>query len=96
MRTHRKLGLATKLMQATARQMVEVFGAEFCSLHVRETNEAAKHLYMQTLKFTKADVEEGYYGASAAGATGALLRSDGRRPPRRVRAPQRTAKTGGS
>ena len=73
MRTHRKLGLATKLMEATResnfrthpallaphfvpseiaeRAMVEIYDAKYCSLHVRETNEAAKHLYTVTLQF---------------------------------------------
>ena len=31
--------------------MVEVYDAKYCSLHVRETNEAAKHLYTKTLQF---------------------------------------------
>lgn len=31
--------------------MVEIYDAKYCSLHVRETNEAAKHLYKVTLQF---------------------------------------------
>lgn len=50
-RTHRKLGLATKLMNYAARAMVETFGAEYVSLHVRESNTGAFHLYNQTLNF---------------------------------------------
>ncbi|KAJ4461286.1 putative N-alpha-acetyltransferase 11 [Paratrimastix pyriformis] len=61
MRTHRKLALASNLMHASERSMVENYGAQFCSLHVRETNTAAKHLYAQTLGFLKADQEKGYY-----------------------------------
>jgi hypothetical protein len=38
-----------------------LFDAEYCSLHVRETNEAAKHLYIETLQFKQHGVEEKYY-----------------------------------
>ena len=31
--------------------MVESFGAEYVSLHVRESNVAAIHLYRRTLKY---------------------------------------------
>lgn len=51
LRSHRKLGLATKLMTASQRAMVEVYGAKYCSLHVRESNYAAYHLYKDTLGF---------------------------------------------
>ena len=66
-RSHRKLGLATKLMNAartpstplptfmwigvTDRAMAEVFDAEYSSLHVRITNKAAFHLYTETLGY---------------------------------------------
>lgn len=61
LRSHRKLGLATKLMQASMRAMVEVYEAVFCSLHVRESNYAAFHLYKDTLGFRVNEVEKGYY-----------------------------------
>eukprot|EP01084_Bolivina_argentea_P306474 529603_1 len=61
LRTHRKLGLATKLMIATERQMIDVYNADYVSLHVRETNHAAYHLYTNTLKFSKYDIEKKYY-----------------------------------
>eukprot|EP01029_Cantina_marsupialis_P020097 TRINITY_DN4686_c0_g1_i2.p1 TRINITY_DN4686_c0_g1~~TRINITY_DN4686_c0_g1_i2.p1 ORF type:complete len:131 (+),score=24.72 TRINITY_DN4686_c0_g1_i2:67-459(+) len=51
LRSHRKLGLATKLMEATNRAMVDVYDAENVSLHVRESNEGAYHLYKETLKY---------------------------------------------
>ena len=77
-RTHRKLGLASKLMQsarklqttelfaerqqgwtevptpsafAADKAMAEVFGAHYVSLHVRVTNQAAYHLYKETLGY---------------------------------------------
>ena len=34
-RTHRRLGLAQKLMDQASRAMVECFGAKYVSLHVR-------------------------------------------------------------
>ncbi|PSC75502.1 N-alpha-acetyltransferase 11-like [Micractinium conductrix] len=60
-RTHRKLGLATKLMSAAHRAMQEVFGAKYSSLHVRVTNRGAFHLYTQTLQYKIHDTEEKYY-----------------------------------
>ena len=38
-----------------------LFDAEYCSLHVRETNEAAKHLYIETLQVQQHGIEEKYY-----------------------------------
>ena len=61
MRTHRGQGLATKLMNATQRCMQETFKAKYCSLHVRESNHAAYHLYSNILKFKKHKVEAKYY-----------------------------------
>ena len=60
-RSHRKMGLATKLMIAANRAMLQNFRAKFVSLHVRESNQAAFHLYKNTLKYETNDVEEGYY-----------------------------------
>lgn len=50
-RSHRKLGLASKLMTQAHRAMSEVFGGKYCSLHVRVSNKAALHLYTQTLGY---------------------------------------------
>ncbi|PPR81014.1 hypothetical protein GOBAR_AA39699 [Gossypium barbadense] len=57
LRTHRKLGLATKLMNAAQAAMEQVFGAEYVSLHVRKSNRAAFNLYTQTLGYKIHDVE---------------------------------------
>ena len=61
LRTHRKLGLATKLMSAAQRAMEEVFEAEYVSLHVRKSNRAAFHLYTHTLGYKIHDLEAKYY-----------------------------------
>lgn len=61
LRTHRKLGLATKLMNAAQRAMQRVFKAEYVSLHVRKSNTAAFHLYTQTLGYEQHDIEAKYY-----------------------------------
>ncbi|TMW67649.1 hypothetical protein Poli38472_011269 [Pythium oligandrum] len=61
LRTHRKCGIATKLMKAAQRAMVENFSAEYVSLHVREGNAAAIHLYRKTLEYQVYDIEKGYY-----------------------------------
>ncbi|KDD76911.1 hypothetical protein H632_c70p4 [Helicosporidium sp. ATCC 50920] len=60
-RTHRKLGLATKLMEASNMAMKQVFGAKFSSLHVRVGNRGALHLYQDTLGYQIQDREAKYY-----------------------------------
>jgi len=61
LRTHRKRGIATSLMQRSQQEMHAVFSAKYVSLHVRKTNRAAFHLYTETLQYKTADVEKGYY-----------------------------------
>merc|ERR1712228_508818 len=61
LRSHRKLGIASKLMRASMEGMEHCFGAEYVSLHVRYTNRAAFTLYSQTLGFEIHDIEKGYY-----------------------------------
>ena len=41
--------------------MVETFGAHYVSLHVRVSNQAAIHLYRDTLQFKQEKVENKYY-----------------------------------
>ncbi|KAF8371409.1 daf-31 [Pristionchus pacificus] len=60
-RSYRRLGLAQKLMDQTARAMIECFNAKFVSLHVRVSNRAALNLYQNSLKFSTVDVEPKYY-----------------------------------
>ncbi|KAK9907688.1 hypothetical protein WJX75_008161 [Coccomyxa subellipsoidea] len=60
-RTHRKLGVATKLMEAAHRAMEEVFGSVYASLHVRVMNKGAFHLYTETLGYQIHDKEPHYY-----------------------------------
>ncbi|CAK1362662.1 N-terminal acetyltransferase A complex catalytic subunit ard1 [Cercospora beticola] len=61
MRTHRRLGLAEKLMRQSQRAMFETFGAKYVSLHVRESNIAALSLYRDTLGFKVVATEAKYY-----------------------------------
>lgn len=61
LRSHRKLGLATKLMQAAHKAMQDVFDAEYVSLHVRVGNRAAFALYSRTLGYEIHGTEEKYY-----------------------------------
>lgn len=61
LRTHRRLGIASRVMRASLKEMEEQYDANFCSLHVRKTNDAALHLYQDTLGFRCANVERGYY-----------------------------------
>lgn len=61
LRTHRKMGIATKLMKQAHKRMEQAFGAVNCTLHVRYTNRAAHHLYSHTLGYEIYDIEKGYY-----------------------------------
>ncbi|KAK3327135.1 acyl-CoA N-acyltransferase [Cercophora scortea] len=61
MRTHRRLGIAEKLMRQAQLAMVETFGAQYISLHVRVSNQAAIHLYRTTLGFQTEKTEAKYY-----------------------------------
>lgn len=49
------------IVVAAERAMVECHAAKYCSLHVRETNYAAFHLYKDTLKFDVHGKEPKYY-----------------------------------
>lgn len=60
-RAYRKLGIATLLMRQAEQAMIDIYGALTMSLHVRETNAAAKHLYEKTLQFKIDKVEDAYY-----------------------------------
>ncbi|CAL4961457.1 unnamed protein product [Urochloa decumbens] len=61
LRSHRKLGVATKLMSAAQAAMDQVFAAEYVSLHVRRSNRAAFNLYTSTLGYQIHDIEAKYY-----------------------------------
>ena len=41
--------------------MVSVYGAKYCSLHVRESNRAALGMYADVLKYEIVDLEYEYY-----------------------------------
>merc|ERR1711939_345131 len=64
LRSHRKLGLATKLMRASQASMVETFEAKHVSLHVRKSNMGALHLYKDTLGYAVKDIAKAYYADS--------------------------------
>ena len=61
-KSHRRLGLAQKLMNQACRAMVETFQSRYVSLHVRRSNRAALHLYEKTLGFSISEIEAKYYG----------------------------------
>lgn len=60
-RSHRRLGLAQKLMDQASRAMVECFDAKYVSLHVRKSNRAALNLYTNSLQFEILEIEPKYY-----------------------------------
>lgn len=51
LRTHRKMGIASKLMEAAHRAMKSVMEGEDVTLHVRITNRAATGLYRDKLNY---------------------------------------------
>ncbi|KAJ5099035.1 hypothetical protein N7532_006036 [Penicillium argentinense] len=65
MRTHRRLGIAERLMRMSPnyqeRAMAESHRAHYVSLHVRVSNTAALRLYRDTLGFEVEKVESKYY-----------------------------------
>ena len=61
LRSYRKMGLARRLMHCAHEAMKETFEAEYASLHVRKSNTAAKHLYVETLGYEIHDTEAKYY-----------------------------------
>lgn len=61
LRTHRKLGVASRVMRLSMKDMEDEYQAGYCSLHVRKTNDAALHLYQDSLHFRAAGVEQAYY-----------------------------------
>ncbi|RAL11568.1 peptide alpha-N-acetyltransferase complex A subunit ARD1 [Aspergillus homomorphus CBS 101889] len=61
MRTHRRLGIAERLMRMSQRAMAESHRAQYVSLHVRVSNTAALRLYRDTLGFQVESVESKYY-----------------------------------
>lgn len=60
-RTHRKLGIATKLMRAAHQSMIDVLKCGSCSLRVRVTNRAAISLYNKVLGYKIIDTDKNYY-----------------------------------
>lgn len=61
LRTHRRLGIATKLMKYALNMMKEFYNAKFCSLHVRAHNTPAFNMYNKVLGFEVMGIELGYY-----------------------------------
>ncbi|KAL7718534.1 N-terminal acetyltransferase complex ard1 subunit [Entamoeba marina] len=61
LRSYRRLGIATKLLRAAENSMIECYGAEYVTLHVRESNQPALHLYEISMGFKRMSVEKQYY-----------------------------------
>jgi len=62
LRTYRRLGVATKLMNHAINMLQEYFDADFVSLHVRVSNRPALLLYNKNLGFEVKSIEKSYYG----------------------------------
>ncbi|OII78229.1 N-terminal acetyltransferase complex ARD1 subunit [Cryptosporidium andersoni] len=61
LRSYRCLGIARKLLEQTHYEMKNTFNTPYCSLHVRVSNLAAKHLYQNVLNYTSQCIESKYY-----------------------------------
>ncbi|KAI3896307.1 hypothetical protein MKX03_009671 [Papaver bracteatum] len=57
---HRKLGIAKKLMDVSQNALVQEYGSEYVSLHVRTSNQAAIHLYTEKLGYNHESVVNYY------------------------------------
>ena len=67
LRTHRRLGLANKLMNFAHDSMELTQESDFVSLHVRVSNRAALGLYRDRLGYKVANTEVGYYAEARGG-----------------------------
>jgi N-alpha-acetyltransferase 10/11 len=61
LKSHRKRGIATRLMQKSHAELDHLFGPQYISLHVRKNNEGAFHLYHEILKYGIYSIKKGYY-----------------------------------
>ena len=61
LRTYRRLGIASKLMNHAINMMKEYYDADFVTLHVRRNNRPALNLYQKSLGFEMIGVESEYY-----------------------------------
>ncbi|MCL7038329.1 hypothetical protein MKW94_022460 [Papaver nudicaule] len=59
--THRKLGIAAKLMTAAEKALVQEYGCEYVELHVRVSNLAAVNLYTNILGYSLLCTEDKYF-----------------------------------
>ncbi|KAI3906852.1 hypothetical protein MKW98_004902 [Papaver atlanticum] len=59
--TYRKLGIATKLMNAAQNALVQEYGFEYVYLHVRPSNHAAISLYTKLLGYKFGDTAAEFY-----------------------------------
>jgi peptide alpha-N-acetyltransferase len=60
-RMYRRLGIAKRLMQIAHQTMQEEYNAAYVSLHVRVSNQAAQHLYQDSLGYQIHATEVRYY-----------------------------------
>jgi len=61
LRTYRRLGVASKLMNHAINMMQEYFDADYVTLQVRVSNRPAIHLYQNNLGFHISSIEKEYY-----------------------------------
>ena len=61
LRTYRRLGVASKLMNHAINMMQEYYDADFVSLNVRVSNRPALHLYHNNLGFDVIGIDKEYY-----------------------------------
>ena len=61
LRTYRRLGVASKLMNHAINMMQEYYDADYVSLNVRVSNRPALHLYHKCLGFNVLSIEKEYY-----------------------------------
>ena len=58
---HRCMGVASRLMKHVLMQMKDCWKAKYCTLHVRQSNHVAIHLYHELCGFTEREIDAGYF-----------------------------------
>lgn len=61
LKSHRKCGIATRLMRKSLAELAKQFATQNVSLHVRKSNEGAFRLYNDIMKFEIQSIKKGYY-----------------------------------
>jgi peptide alpha-N-acetyltransferase len=60
-KSHRKQGIATRLMRKSHDELAKHFSTQYVSLNVRKSNDRAFRLYNEVMKYEIQSIKKGYY-----------------------------------